>query len=171
MNSKAIGILVILVFVIVGWYVYGLYPYIQNLIFALLVSVMAIVSVLISYISKDIVKTDFKQDKSVDRIRIVFTAVTMIMFFAFFALSMKHGGSAASAEDAMDRYDNYVDGVYYLSSHGNFTAVSYDVWIKMKIVQQIVIPSFVIMFIWNFVHGFKTKGWKYVLSGREKDSL
>lgn len=171
MNSKAISILTVLIFVVVSWYVYGLYSYIQNLIFALLVSVMALVSILLSYKSKDADGNEFIQDKSIDKIRIVFSALTMIMFLAFIALSMKHGGSATSAEDAMDRYENYVEGAYYLSSHGDFTTVSYDVWIRMKIVQQIVMPSFVIMFIWNFAHGVKAKGLKYMLSGREKDSL
>lgn len=97
MSSKAIGILVTLVFVIVSWYVYGLYPYIQNLIFALLVSVMALVTIMISYTLKDIEKTEFKQDKSIDVIRIVFTGLTTLMFLAFIALNMKHGGSATTA--------------------------------------------------------------------------
>jgi hypothetical protein len=170
MSRKSIGILVILVFVIVSWYVYGLYPYVQNLVFALLVSVMSVVSIIFYYKATELDSESFKNDKSMDRIRVIFTAIAMLMFLGFFALNMKYGGSATSASDAMSRYENYVDGAYYLSSHGNFTEVSYDVWRLMRTVELIVLPSFVIMFVWNFAHGVKTKGWKYMLSGREKDS-
>lgn len=167
MYLKGLGIIITIVFVIVSWYVYALYPFVQNLIFALLASTIALVNIIIVYTKAN--KNQVAQ--STETFRGIFSVVAMLLFFVFFALSVKYGGSAASHEEALNQYDNYEVGKYYLVSHGNFTMVSYNVWYRMKILEIIVLPTFLIMFIWNFINIVKTKGWKYALSGREKDSI
>ena len=166
MHSKVMSILMIITFIIVSWYVYYIYPFIQNLVFAILVSTITLVTIIVSNFRTT---SDKKNYMSIGTARVIFSGVAMISFLIFFALSMKYGGNFATDEDAMSRYDNYELGEYYLSSHGNFTLVSYNIWLRMKIVELIVIPTFMIMIVWNFIHIVKMKGMKFAITGREKD--
>ena len=168
MFSKVVGIILTLAFVILAWYLYAIYPHVEILIFALLASIISIVTIILNYtlFNKD---NNNEIEKGVDVTRIVFTGIAFLAFLVFFGLSAKLGGSAAEDSYASRIYENYEVGQYYLSSHGNFTLVSYATWMRMKILERIVIPVFILAFIWNFIHGVKTKGFKFMLTGSIKD--
>lgn len=171
MYSKVLGILLATVFVISFWYIYGLYPYIQNLVSAILATLIALVGIIIYYVKLNNSDNKNERDIGTNRLLITYSYFTMALFILFFVLSVKYGGSSASDEEARSLYENYEIGKYYLVSHGNFTMVPYRIWQRMKILEMIVIPTFIIMFVWNLIHIIKTKGWKYALTGREKDSI
>ena len=166
MYSRVIGIILSLAFVISTWYLYAIYPYTQNLIFALLASFIAMFTILFNDNIFNKHKDSIEVEKSVDIVRVVFTGIAFLAFLAYFVLSAKLGGSAAEDSYASWRYENYEVGKYYLSSHGNFTLVSYTTWIRMKILEQVIMPVFILVFVWNFIHGVKTKGIKFMLTGK-----
>ena len=169
MGSRAISIITGIVFITLSWFIYILYPFIQNLIFAILISTVSLVTLIVYYLKNIKTKERFEVEKGIDKTRVIFTGIAFILFLVFFGLSIKFGGSAASDEYASWRYEYYEVGQYYLSSHGNFTLVTYSVWIRMKIVEQVTMTLFSIAVVWNFFHIAKTKGMKYILTGRNKD--
>jgi hypothetical protein len=71
-------------------------------------------------------------------------------FFFFYIYSVSiNGGSAISAETASDFFDGYEQGNYYLSDHGEYTEVSYGIWLYMRSLEILMYISFGIMFIGN----------------------
>lgn len=165
MYSKVIGIILSLVFVIIAWYLYAMYSYTQNLIFALLASIIAFVAIVSNYNIFNKQNGDKEVEKSVEIARAVFTGIAFLALLIYFVLSAKLGGSAAEDPYASWRYENYEVGKYYLSSHGNFTLVTYTTWIRMKILERIVIPIFFLVIVWNFIHGVKTDGIIFMITG------
>jgi heme/copper-type cytochrome/quinol oxidase subunit 2 len=150
-----------------AWYIYAIYSMTMNFIFAILVSGMVIGLIVKNYFFEN--EKDIDSENKKDIVRIIYTALSFLAFMAFFVISVKLGGSAAEDSYASWRYENYQDGEYYLSNHGNFTLVNYPTWIRMKIFEQIVMPMFCLSFLWNFFYIAKTKGIKFLFTGKKDD--
>lgn len=153
MTIKIFGILYIIVFSGLSWYIYALYPYTPNLIFAIGATLLGPLSMIKGNKRIDIIG----KQTGWDFFRNVFTFSVAMGFFLFFALNVTFGGSAASIAEASVNNPLYEAGNYYLVSHGTYTAVSYDKWIFMKTLEQIVLPAFFVMFVWNFIYIMKHK--------------
>lgn len=73
-----------------------------------------------------------------------------IPFFAFFISAMIFGGDALFY-DAAKNYPLYQQGHYYLFNHGDYTEVSYSVFLYMQIIEVIGLISFGIGLILSFI--------------------
>lgn len=171
MYSKVMGIITTLAFVILAWYIYAIYPFTMNLVFALVASTFSFVIIIVNYTILNKNQESQEVEKSLDIARIVFSGIAILAFSVFFGLSGKLGGSAAEDSYASWGYENYEEGLYYLSNHGRFTLVSYTTWIRMKILEQIIMPIFLLSIVWNFIHIAKTKGIKFMLTGKSEDIM
>ena len=98
--------------------------------------------------------------------RTLYLAIATIGFVIFFGLTVTLGGSAAGDAYASLRYEDYEVGQYYLTRHGRFTPVSYTSWIIMKVLELVTFSVLIVAILWNLIHHSKTKGIKYMLTGR-----
>ena len=98
--------------------------------------------------------------------RTLYIAIATIGFAIFFALAVTFGGSAVGDAYASLRYEDYEVGKYYLTRHGRFTPVSYTIWIRMKVLEQVTFSLLVVAMLLNFIYHSKTKGIKYILTDR-----
>lgn len=80
-----------------------------------------------------------------------FILLFMICWFSSAIL----GGSAFN--DAKEKYDLYLDGHYYLASHGHYTEVSYTVFMYMKIIEVIGTTSIFFGFVFCLIEYLKFK--------------
>jgi len=164
MYSKVTGIIITLAIVISAWYIYAIYPFTMNFIFASSVSV-----IVIGYAVHNKNNEIQEVEKGIDIARIVLTGVGFLAFIVFFVLSGKLGGSSAGDSYASWGYENYEAGQYYLVSHGRFTLVTYRTWIRMKVFEQIAITLFLVAAMWNFLYIARTKGIKFLVTGKDDE--
>jgi uncharacterized membrane protein len=173
MNTKKTNIILLsfLSLVVLLWYIYYRYSNNVNSILAILVTSLFIITLVINHITKSRILTQFHEGTVIDKARIILSALNFILFTGFFIISLSYGGSAASDGYARNRYEYYEVGQYYLSSHGNFTLVTFQIWNTMRIIELITIPTFIFTFFWNFIHIVKTKGWAFLLSGSNSQRI
>ncbi len=160
MYIKIIGYLLSIAFVALAWYSYIMYPSMPALVFAILVTVIAIVSNIRYYFVNKKMDVSPVKEKPIDMIRMTLTAIAFLSFLGFFGLNVTYGGSAASDAYARESYENYEIGSFYLSDHGEFVEVSEDIWHLMNTAEKIVLPLFIVAFLWNFIAIVKEKGLK-----------
>jgi len=139
------------------------------MIFALVSSIVTIIVILFNYVFPLKTNKSINDIKRLDVIRIIYTGIAVLTFTLFIGMSAKLGGSAAEDSYASWRYEYYELGKYYLSSHGNFTLVTYDNWYMMKVLEQSTVPLILLAIIWNFLYVAKTKGIKYILTHKSSD--
>ena len=101
-----------------------------------------------------------------DVVRALYLTIAGIGFAILFGSTITLGGRAAGDAYASLRYEDYEVGQYYLTHYGRFTPVSYTTWIRMKVLEQIASSMFIVAMLWNFIHLSKTRGIKYMLTGR-----
>lgn len=164
MYIKIIGYLLSIAFVALSWYVYIIYPSTPALIFAILVTVVAIASNIRYYVANKKMDVAVIKEKPIAMIRFTLAAIAFLSFIGFAALNTTYGGSAASDADAREHYENYEIGSFYLSDHGDFVEVSEDIWKLMNTAEKVVFPLFILAFLWNFIAVVKEKGLKSSLS-------
>ncbi len=160
MYIKIIGYLLSIAFVALSWYVYIIYPSMPALIFAILVTVVAIASSIRYYVVNKKMDATMVKEKPIAMIRFTLAAIAFLSFLGFLGLNVTYGGSAASDAYARESYENYEIGSFYLSDHGNFVEVSEDIWQLMNIAEKVVFPLFIVAFLWNFIAIVKEKGLK-----------
>lgn len=86
----------------------------------------------------------------------IFSSFAMLIFMVFMDSVLIFGGSASY--NAQEYYELYQEGHYYLSSHGNYTEVSYEVFRYMEIIEVVGIIAFVIAFITIAIRNKLEKG-------------
>lgn len=86
----------------------------------------------------------------------IISSFAMLIFMVFMDSVLIFGGSASY--NAQEYYELYQEGHYYLSSHGNYTEVSYEVFRYMEIIEVVGIISFVIAFITIAIRNKLEKG-------------
>jgi hypothetical protein len=160
MYIKIIGYLLSIAFVALSWYVYIIYPSAPALIFAILVTVVAIASNIRYYVVNKKIDVAVIKEKPIAMIRFTLAAIAFLSFIGFAALNTTYGGSAASDADAREHYENYEIGSFYLSDYGEFVEVSEDIWKLMNTAEKVVFPLFIVAFLWNFIYVTKQKGFK-----------
>ena len=74
----------------------------------------------------------------------ILEGVLLLPFVVFMSSVMVFGGGAEPNADVL--YDLYEEGHYYLSDHGNYVDVSYEIYTYMRIVEIIGIAFFFIGF-------------------------
>lgn len=74
------------------------------------------------------------------------SSLFMVPFLVFFVSAIMFGGDALF-HDAAKNYSLYQQGHYYLVNHGNYTEVSYNVFLYMQIIEAIGLISILIGFI------------------------
>lgn len=162
-----INIFLYFLFIVVVWFIYFKHPFMIYFFFALIITIALIL--LIERINKFHSKT-LKNQKitSIDLTRAIVTGVAFIVCLIWFSVSIKYGGSAASSIQAMNYYDNYEIGKYYLVSHGNYTEVPYKIWSLLKNAKIMMTISFSIGIVWNVIYKVKTEGWKSLITGEKQ---
>ena len=160
MYIKIIGYLLSIAFVALSWYVYIIYPSVPALIFAILVTVVAIASNIRYYVVNKKMDAPLVKEKPIAMIRFTLAAIAFLSFLGFLGLNVTYGGSAASDAYARESYENYEIGSFYLSDHGEFVEVSEDIWQLMNTAEKVVFPLFIVAFLWNFIAIVKEKGLK-----------
>ena len=74
----------------------------------------------------------------------ILEGVLFLPFVVFMSSVMIFGGGAEPNADVL--YDLYEEGHYYLSDHGNYVDVSYEIYTYMRIVEIIGVAFFFIGF-------------------------
>ena len=69
----------------------------------------------------------------------------MLLFLAFLDCSLYFGGSAFNSAET--QYELYEAGHYYLSSHGNYTEVSLQIYNFMKVSEVVGTVAFAFAFL------------------------
>ena len=94
-----------------------------------------------------------------------YTSLLIIIFaipwLVFFFSDVFLGGSAFN--EASSSYSEYVEGHYYLFSHGVYTEVTYNQFLYMKIIEIVGIISWALGFILSIIVYKKHKGEKQEL--------
>jgi Ni,Fe-hydrogenase I cytochrome b subunit len=86
----------------------------------------------------------------------VIASFAMLIFMEFMDSALILGGSASY--NAQENYELYQEGHYYLSNHGNYTEVSYEVFRYMEIIEVVGIIAFVIAFVTIAIRNKLEKG-------------
>ena len=86
----------------------------------------------------------------------VISSFAMLIFMVFMDSALILGGSASY--NAQENYELYQEGHYYLSNHGNYTEVSYEVFRYMEIIEVVGIIAFVIAFVTIAIRNKLEKG-------------
>lgn len=87
----------------------------------------------------------------------IITIFGVSMFFFYIYYSLKQGGGPADLELASRVYDGYIEGRYYLSNHGDYTEVSYEMYQRMKVLETTMMISFALTFISNGIYTVKNQ--------------
>lgn len=74
----------------------------------------------------------------------ILETVLLLPFVVFMSSGFVFGGSAEPNADVL--YDLYEEGHYYLSNHGKYVDVSYEIYTYMRIVEIIGIAFFILGF-------------------------
>lgn len=74
----------------------------------------------------------------------ILETVLLLPFAVFMSSVLAFGGGAEPNADVL--YDLYEEGHYYLSNHGNYVDVSYEIYTYMRIVEIIGIAFFILGF-------------------------
>ncbi len=82
MYSKGIGIITTFAFVILAWYIYALYPFTMNLMFAILASTIAAFTLFVNYSNMRNDDGEIEIDKGTDIARYIFSGIAILLFFA-----------------------------------------------------------------------------------------
>lgn len=168
MSSRISSIVIEITFVILAWFRYVTYPLINNLAFAIFITLLTVRWMLYQSKEMKLTQTPIMTHK-MDQIRAAFYIISATLFIAFIVISLTLGGTAASDQHASLRNEDYEVGQYYLRQHGTFTPVTYSVWINMKVTEIIVLSAIAIAIIWNFIHTAITKGIQYTMTGKYED--
>ena len=86
----------------------------------------------------------------------IISSFAMLIFMVFMDSVLIFGGSASG--NAQEYYELYQEGHYYLSNHGNFTEVSYEVFRYMEIIEPVGIVAFAVGFISTLIGNKLEKG-------------
>lgn len=91
------------------------------------------------------------------KLRYILPMIAALAFIVYVSLTRTHGGSPMSEGFARNVVEGYVDGTYYLTNHGNYTAVPYDIWELLSTFELLMNALFVIAVVWNIAYSLKTK--------------
>lgn len=86
----------------------------------------------------------------------IISSFAMLIFTVFMDSALILGGSASG--NAREYYELYQEGHYYLSNHGNYTEVSYEIFRYMEIMEVVGIIAFAIGFISTLIGNKLEKG-------------
>lgn len=95
--------------------------------------------------------------KTYPRYLMVTMIITLVIFIGFSIYSNIIGGDAINGMNADKYYEDFVAGNYYVSSHGHYTKVSFNVWLSNLILGYLSILMFVIFFALQSIHYFKNR--------------
>ena len=77
------------------------------------------------------------------------STLLLFPFFLFFFISVLLGGSPA--RDAKLTYEHYQAGHYYLMSHGDYTEVSYGVYLFSILLEVVGLFSLPLSLVWAII--------------------
>lgn len=149
-------LLVLYVFVLFAWIVYRLDTESPILFFASLGGLIFLGNTVMAFQMKP---SDWEiGPKNVfSKLRFIFPGMAGLVFLFFVIMSQTYGGSPMTEEWARNVVEGYVDGAYYLTNHGVYTAVAYEVWQTLSMVELLLIPLFGVSILWNLAYQAKTK--------------
>lgn len=138
------------------WIIFIFYRYSQYLIFDILAITVTLIIISIIFFRSKIYLHEPYLLKSVLH---AFRLVAILLFIIFLGVSLYYGGTADTDKSASELHEDYEPGNYYISSHGDYTLVPYKLWYRLRILEVVTLPSFLIMFIWSVIERAQDVGW------------